>query len=302
MSTVSQQQAPPYEDGFVDVNGMHVHFVRAGTGKPLLLLHGLAGSTRNWRNSIGALAQVASVYAIDMVNTGKSQRVRGLDAGLETTADRVAATMDALGWTQADIAGHSHGGAVALMLAARHPERVRSLILIAPANPYSHVGDRLARAYNTPVGRALVRIGPYLPRRILLAALARMYGDPKRATYSTLENYTEGLRVPGTMQHILEIVHMWFADMEKLAAALPRVAGIPILLLWGDRDRAVDPASAVELQRILPQAELHVVQGAGHVVFEEMPEEANRVMVEWLRRDLQPSASIAAHCDSTSIA
>ena len=293
-------QVPTHEDGFVDVKGVRVHFVHAGAGRPILLLHGLAGSTRNWRTSMGALARVASVYAIDQVNMGKSQRVRGLDAGLEATADRVAETMDALGLVVADIAGHSHGGAVALMLAARHPERVSRMILVAPANPYSHVGDWLARAYDTPIGKALARVGPYLPRRILLAALSRMYGDPKRASGSVLENYTEGLRIRGTMQHILKIVHGWFPNMERLAAALPRVANIAILLLWGDRDRAVDPASAVYLQRVLPQAELHVVKGAGHVVFEEMPEEANRIMVEWLRRenDLQPgtrhgSASVA---------
>ena len=297
---MSQQQALPFEDGFVNVEGARVHFVHAGSGRPILLLHGLAGSTRNWRNSMPALAQIASVYAIDMVNMGRSQRVAGLDAGLEATADRVAATMDALGLEVADIAGHSHGGAVALMLAARHPERVRSLILAAPANPYSHVGDRLARAYNTPLGGAAARIGPFLPRRILLAALGRMYGDPKRATYDVLENYTEGLRVPGTMQHVLQIVHGWFTEMEKLAAVLPRVAGVPTLLLWGDRDGAVDPASAAELQRILPQAELSLVHGAGHVVFEEMPDEANWIMVEWLRRDHSPAA-IAVADDSAAV-
>lgn len=290
---MSQQQALPYEDGFVDVNGARVHFVHAGSGRPILLLHGLAGSTRNWRNSMEALAEVANVYAIDQINMGKSQRVRGLDAGLEATADRVAATMDALGLAVADIAGHSHGGAVALMLAARHPGRVRSLILVAPANPFSHVGDRLARAYNTPIGRIVARIGPFLPRRILLAALGRMYGDPKRANYDVLENYTEGLRIPGTMQHVLGIVRGWFTEMEKLAAALPRVAGVPILLLWGDRDRAVDPASAVDLQHVLPRAELHLVKGAGHVVFEEMPEEANRIMVNWLQRDQSRNVIVA---------
>jgi pimeloyl-ACP methyl ester carboxylesterase len=300
MSTVAQQWVP-FEDGFVDVAGTRTHFVHAGSGRPLLLIHGLAGSTRNWRKSIGALAQVASVYAIDQINMGKSQRVGGLDAGLEATADRVVAMMDALGLTVADVAGHSHGGAVALMLAARQPERVRSLILVAPANPYSHVGDWLVRAYNTPLGRAVALVGPYLPRRLQLVALRRMYGDPKRATDDVLENYTEGLRIPGTMQHLLEIVHGWFANMERLAAVLPGVADTPILLLWGDRDRAVDPASAVDLQRVLPQAELHVVRGAGHVVFEEMPEEANRIMLEWLRRDLQPTVSVASNIGSTSV-
>ena len=135
------------EQSFIDVSGARMHVLHAGTGKPLLLIHGLVGSSANWLGNFDALTQIASVYAIDQINMGKSERIPGLDAGLEATTDRVAVAMTALGLAQADIVGASHGGAVALMLAARHPERVRSLILFAPANPFSHVGDTLVRFY-----------------------------------------------------------------------------------------------------------------------------------------------------------
>ena len=273
------------EELSVDVSGARMHVLHAGTGRPLLLIHGLVGSSANWRGCIDALAQVASVYAIDQINMGKSQRIAGLDAGLEAAADRVAAAMTALGLAAADIAGHSHGGAVALMLAARHPERVRSLILFAPANPFSHAGDRLLRLYTTPLGRLTARIGPYLPARMQRWALGRMFGDPARIPQDCLQRYREGLRVPGTMQHILAIVDCWFADMAKLEAVLPSVAQVPALLVWGDRDHAVDPASAVPLQGILRQSELRIAPGAGHILFEEMPEESNRILLDWLCRD-----------------
>jgi pimeloyl-ACP methyl ester carboxylesterase len=193
--------------------------------------------------------------------------------------------MDALGLTQSDIVGHSHGGAVTLMLAARHPERVRSLILIAPANPYSHVGDALLRSYNRPLGRLIARAGPYLPRKIQRYALGRMYGDPSRVTERCLQGYIDSLRVPGTIQHILAIVRDWFPEMAKLEVALPRIAKIPTLLVWGDRDRAVDPASADRLLEVLPNSELRKIHDAGHIPFEEMPEQTNRVMLDWLDRD-----------------
>jgi 4,5:9,10-diseco-3-hydroxy-5,9,17-trioxoandrosta-1(10),2-diene-4-oate hydrolase len=179
---------------------------------------------------------------------------------------------------------------------------VRSLILFAPANPYSHVADWLVRAYNTPLGRLFVWTAPYLPRRLQLAGLGRMYGDPARIADGCLQDYVDGLRVPGTMRHILTIVRDWFVDMGKLEMALPRVVGVPTLLVWGDRDRAVDPASAAELQRVLPQAQLLVIQGAGHVAFEEMPEEANQIMLEWLRRDQRPAASSAKRGGSATVA
>jgi pimeloyl-ACP methyl ester carboxylesterase len=292
------QTIPPFEEASIHVLGARVHYLHAGSGRPMLLIHGLVGSSANWRRNIEVLSRSASVYAIDLVNMGRSQRISGLDASLEATADQVAATMDALGLDQADIAGHSHGGAVSLMLAARHPQRVRSLILFAPANPFSYLGDFLVRVYTTPVGRLAARLGPYLPRRIHAIALARMYGDPARIAEDTLPTYIGALRIRGTVPHILSIVRRWFADMAKLKAALPRVASIPTLLVWGDRDRAVDPASAVPLQRILRNSELYIVPGGGHVLFDEMPEEANRLMLNWLSRDSSASAASIADQDT----
>jgi pimeloyl-ACP methyl ester carboxylesterase len=270
---------------FIDVLGARMHYVRTGSGPALLLIHGIVGSESNWRRNIAALAQNASVYALDLVNMGKSQRVAGADIDLEATADRVAACMDALGLDQADIAGHSHGGAVALMLAARHPERVRSLILFAPINPFNTFEKSLIRLYKTAPGRMLARCAPYLPRPVQLIALGRMYGDPARIVKETLGGYIDGMRVAGTVDHILAIVRGWYADLASLKAALPLVAQVPTLLIWGDRDRAVSVSSGMKLHRELPESELVIISGGGHVVFEEMPEECDRAMVRWLSRN-----------------
>ena len=125
------------------VDGVRVHYGTAGRGPALVLVHGLVGSVANWRRNVDELSKYATVYAVDMANMGQSQRVAGLDASMAATADRLAGFMAALGLERADIAGHSHGGAVAMMFAARHPERVRSLILFAPANPFCDLGHVL---------------------------------------------------------------------------------------------------------------------------------------------------------------
>jgi pimeloyl-ACP methyl ester carboxylesterase len=275
-----------YMKADADVLGARVHYLHAGSGRPMVLIHGLVGSSLIWRRNVAALAQQAGVYAIDLPNMGKSQRIPDLDATLEATADRVAAFMDAVGIEQADLVGHSHGGAVSLMLAARHPERVRSLILFAPANPYSHFKELLLRLYRTPLGRLVALAAPYVPLRLQLLTLGRMYGDPKRIAKGSLSGYTDGMRVPGTIRHMLNIVRGWSADMAALKAALPRVASVPTLLVWGDRDSTVDPASAMQLQRVLWNSELRIVRGGGHIVCEELPEESDRIMLDWMRRDL----------------
>lgn len=270
------------EEAFAQVGGARVHYQRAGSGRPLLLLHGLVGSAQNWRQNINFLARDANVYAVDLFNMGESDRVPGLDAGLEATADRLAALMDAVGLGEADIAAHSHGGAVAMMFAARHPDRVRRLILFAPANPFCDLGDQLIRFYQTRFGMWFARKIPSLPRRLKATALSRMYGDPSRVSLEALEGYTAGLRIPGTIDHVLQVIQRWFVDMGLLRSALTVLAAKPTLLIWGDRDRAVGLNSARELQRTLPQSTLLVLPGVGHIAFEEMPEICNQAMRDWL--------------------
>lgn len=275
---------PGCEEVFVDVVGARVCYRHAGSGRPMLLIHGMLGSSANWRNNIDALAEHGSVYAIDLVNMGRSARVGGLDAGLRATANRIVAVMDALDLAEADIVAHSHGGAVALMLAALHPRRVRRLILFAPANPYCRSSDFMVRVYSTPWGGLLAWMLPYLPASIQRIALGEMYGGADRVADACLQEIVDGLRSPGTLRHILCIIRCWFTDMAKLRRALRRVKRIPTLLVWGDRDCTVSLSSAIKLKRKLRAAELVVVPGGGHSVFEETPAESNRIMLAWLDR------------------
>ena len=281
-------------DDYAMVKGAKVHYQRAGSGRPLLLLHGLVGSARNWRQNISFLSRDCCVYAVDLFNMGESERVPGLDAGLEATADRLVEYMDAVGIDEADIAAHSHGGAVAMMLAARHPGRVRSLILFAPANPFCDLGHPLIRFYQTRLGVWLARQIPWLPRMLKATALSRMYGDPARVSEGALEGYIEGLRVPGTIDHVMQIVQRWFVDMGLLRSALAEVAMKPTLLIWGDRDRAVGLNSGRELQKMLRLSRLVVLPGVGHIPFEEMPEVCNEAMREWLLRLLPSELKLTA--------
>jgi pimeloyl-ACP methyl ester carboxylesterase len=284
----SEFESEETEEAFVDVVGARVYYRHAGIGRPMLLIHGLVGSSANWRNNIASLARHASVYAIDLVNMGKSQRVDGLDAGLRATANRIVAVMDALNLTDADIVAHSHGGAVALMLAAYHPRRVRRLILFAPANPYSRSSDLMIRTYSTPWGGLLAWMLPYLPAPLQRIALGEMYGGVNRVVDACLREIVDGLRQPGTVCHVLSIVRCWFADMARLRRALRRIKRIPTLLVWGDRDQTVSPNSALRLKRKLRGSELIVVPGCGHSVFEETPDQSNRIMLEWLTRHPSP--------------
>jgi pimeloyl-ACP methyl ester carboxylesterase len=275
---------PRLEEKKIQIDGHYMHCLVTGSGAPLILLHGLLGSAEAWIPSLARLGQVSKIYAIDALGIGHSERVPGLDARLAAQADRVAEFMERAGLERADILGTSHGGAVAMMLAGRHPERVRSLVLHAPANPFSNFADPLLHFYRSPLGEWFAHRVPNMPELLQELALGRMYGDNKFFNRSTLEMYMRSLRVPGTVNYLLNILNNWFEDMRILEPVLGKLREIPTQLLWGTRDRAVSLASGRALQKVLDHAELEILHGLGHLPYEEAPETFAEAVNEFLRK------------------
>jgi pimeloyl-ACP methyl ester carboxylesterase len=256
---------------FIPVQGARMRCLITGNGPSLLLLHGLLGTADAWGPASQRLAGGSTVYIPDALGIGGSDRVPGLDVSLTATAHRLIELMDAKGIERADIVGTSHGGAVALMLAAFYPERVRSLVLHAPANPFSDIADPLIRFYRTPLGRWFASRIPTVPAGVQSLALGRMYGDTRRLQSGSVERYIASLRVQGTVEYVLSILDRWELDMAALEAALPSVRHVPTLLLWGDHDRAVSLRSGERLLEYFDRASLVVIPGAGHLPHEEVP-------------------------------
>jgi pimeloyl-ACP methyl ester carboxylesterase len=261
----------PEREEFVRVQDARMRCLVTGGGPSLLLLHGLLGTADAWGPATQRLASHSTVYAPDALGIGGSDRVPKLDVSLTATASRFIEFIDRKGIAQADIVGTSHGGSVALMLAALYPERVRSLVLHAPANPFSDVADPLIRFYRTALGRWFAGRLPTVPASVQALGLGRMYGDASRVRSGSLERYIASLRIPGTVSYVLSILDRWEMDMASLQAALPAVRRVPALLLWGDRDRAVSLRSGERLVEYFDHASLLVIPGAGHLPHEEVP-------------------------------
>jgi pimeloyl-ACP methyl ester carboxylesterase len=260
------------EKHWVEVEGHQMHCLKSGAGPDLILLHGLLGTASTWELTLPGLAAHSTVYAVDALGIGESERVPGMDARLRAQADRMVEFMDKSGLRCADFLATSHGGAVALMLAANYPSRVRNLVLHAPANPYSHLADPLIRFYLSGLGTWFAHRITSLPEPMQALALGRMYGDPTQLREGSLGKYIGSLRVPGTVANVLGMLSSWFDDMRQLEIALKHVSQFPALLLWGDRDRAVALESAEPLKQCFAQAEFAVIPGAGHLPYEECPE------------------------------
>src|ERR1700678_1353321 len=145
------------------LDGARIRYLRAGSGPTLILLHGLLGYSFSWRYTMPALAPYAAVYAPDMMGAGFSDRPSGIDHSMRGTARRLLRFIKGLGIASCDLLGTSHGGAVAMIAAAEclgkdSGLRIRRLVLVAPVNPYSAHGRRLAPFFGSNFGAALFRL------------------------------------------------------------------------------------------------------------------------------------------------
>ncbi len=257
-------------------------YLRCGSGPPLILIHGLMAFSFSWRFTLPALAPHFTCYAVDLLGMGHSERVPDLPVDFDSQARRMAQFMDAVSIDSADVIGTSHGGAVAMTLAAHTPERVRRLVLVAPANPWSKIGSVLAAIIATRVGRYLFLRLASRWNEAAKARMVRMYGDPSRMPPDSFPTYSAAVAIPGTLEQVARMMLSWRHDLSALKRSLPRISHLPTLLVWGTRDRIVDPRSAARLQAAFSNAKLVMIEGAGHLPYEEAPEEFNRILLEFL--------------------
>jgi pimeloyl-ACP methyl ester carboxylesterase len=273
------------------IDGGRMRYLRTGSGPTLILLHGLLGYSFSWRFTTPALAPYATVYAPDMIGAGFSDRVPGVDHSLRATANRLLRFAANLSITSFDLLGTSRGGAVAAMAAAEgldkpHLPRVNRLILVAPVNPYSAHGRRLAPFFGSSLGTALFRLTVGRMKFLYPYWHSRMYGERSRIPPGTLEGYTAPLAKPELFEHALSIVKTWKEDLRLLEMTLPKLANIPTLMIWGSKDTAVYASSAEPLRKFFPKSRLIVFPGIGHLPYEECPEEFNRAVIEFLRHPM----------------
>lgn len=220
-----------------------VWWIEVGEGPPLLLLHGYGGSARWWVRNVRPLSAVRRVYIPDLPGFGRSTLRSPFT--LEGAADRLAAWMDAIGVERADVLAHSMGGLTALLLAAHHPDRVRTQVLCAPAG---------------------VPFTTHLPGIALRALRSRSGGDQRFTAIVIAGSLRTGPRV------------MWQAVQQLRAADIQRVlhaVRAPTLLLWGDRDHLLPVSGAPLIAGAIQGARLVVIPGAGHNLMYEQADLVN---------------------------
>jgi pimeloyl-ACP methyl ester carboxylesterase/creatinine amidohydrolase/Fe(II)-dependent formamide hydrolase-like protein len=272
--------------GFAPVNGTRLFYEVKGTGPDVVLIHGGQLDCRMWDDQFAAFSRDFRVIRYDVRGYGGSYQ----PDRLYSDADDLAGLLDYLGVEKVHIVGLSLGGRIAIDLAVTHPARVASLTLAGPGlSGYEPPGGAESDLRMWNIIKAAHDEGPE-------QATALWLKDPFMAP--AME---QARLVPGLRRIARENAHCWLKDpllqRPPKPAAAERLGEIkaPTLLVLGDRDVSQIKATVETLEKGISGSKKAVVQGAGHMVNMEKPDDFNRAVLGFLRRlGPRPSSSATA--------
>ncbi|EMR02581.1 alpha/beta fold hydrolase [Cesiribacter andamanensis] len=276
------------ESRTINTNGpiRQVHYLKAGQGPPLLLLHGGGGHASEWIPLLKPLAQHFEVYAPDRPGCGLSDffNYRGVDVQAHAVAF-LQSFLDAAGLQRAVVAGHSMGGYFSVCFALRHPERVQQLLLLgAPAGinrwiPYllRLLGTRgLNRLLLHTLARPSKQNAAFIHKQLLVA-------HPEQLSDAYLEHAYYSLLLPGSRKSfntLLENV-LSVGGWKKRLLVTGQLSSLqlPVGFLWGDRDAFERPATGRAKAGTIPRHTFDVVAQAGHALWLDQPEKTSQLLL-----------------------
>lgn len=224
---VSAQEKPAADrSGYAPVNGLELYYEIHGSGEPLILLHGGLGAIDMFASMLPALAEDRRVIAVDLQGHGRTADIdRPIDVRL--MADDIAGLMDFLDIQQADLAGYSMGGGVALQTAIRHPEKARRLVIIS--TPYKR------DAFYPGILAQQAQMGPEAAEMMKQTPMYELYAHiaPRPEDWTRLI-----VKIAETMK----VDYDWTEDIKKIS--------VPVLIVAGDAD-IFPPSHAVEFFGLL---------------------------------------------------
>ena len=257
-------------------------FVQQGTGTPVIMIHGIAASLHDWDELIPDLTKHGyASYALDLLGHGDSPKPNLRTYQMDWVFEHFVNWMQSLHLSEpAIIIGHSLGGYLALEYARRASASTRGLILVNPFYSRSQLPFFLRRSYSSRNLRGLIAgKTPEWMFRVIVDFTSRALGHsdgllhslPEHVRAQTAFDYTR--TAPG--------VYNLPSVISDLTEFLPQI-NIPTLVVWGDRDQTLAPASFTKMIETLPHAQGRVMR-AGHVPHQSNAKEFNQMVLEFVR-------------------
>ncbi len=276
---------------FVNIDGLKTHFVRKGEQGPVIvLLHGFGSSTYTWRLNVEELAKKHQVYALDLKGFGLTAKPKDGNYHVGAYADQLRRFLDVMKLPKVILAGNSMGGAVAMNLALRYPERVEGLILIDAAPPnFAPMGG----VENNKAERTKEETKPQATQSVLRSVLTRAlvnksmveaglkgaYHKPEAfVTPEMVEIYYRPLTIDGALEAL--------ASMGKppKTEPLPPLDTLkkPVLIIWGRHDKVIPVSVADYFAKTISGSKKVILEDSGHLPHEEEALTFNRLVSEFV--------------------
>ena len=271
--------------------GQRIHYRDQGQrgGPAIILVHGANASLHTWEPLVERLGPDYRVVTLDLPGHGLTGATPDTDYSAEGMMEAVDVVAAKLGLDHFILGGNSMGGWVAWRYALAHPDRVDALLLLDASGmplrkgekaPPSNVGFRVLEY---PFGRWLAtRI---TPRMLVEESLRGSVEKQDIVDDAMIDRYWELLRFPGNRE-----ATVMRAKMDREPAVAARVGEIraPTLILFGDRDRVINPSAALTFHERIAGSEMLIEKGIGHLPMEEAPDQTAAAISDFLKRRLVP--------------
>jgi pimeloyl-ACP methyl ester carboxylesterase len=266
------------EEKRVKVGDFEVAYLEGGRGPTALLVHGFGGDKEHWTRFARQLTDQYHVVAVDLPGFGESSRIEGLSYAPQEQAKRIEELRLVLGLKKVHILGNSMGGMIAGVYARQYPDQVLSLTLINSAGIRSPEPSDLSRELAQGRNPLVVESREDMDRLLDFSFHKRPFipGPVVDKLYETNAPHKEWNR------RIFKEIQ---ANGTVVEDALPEIR-VPVLVLWGDKDRVLNVSATRTVQRIKPDAEIRILADCGHAPMIERADETAEIVLEFLKNSL----------------
>jgi len=273
------------------VQGQKIYVETGGSGEAVVLIHGFGGSTYSWREVMPELAKQHRVVALDLFGFGFTERPKRLRRySREGQISLILGVLDELGIDRAHLVGHSYGGGIATALALRHPDRVRSLVLVDSTNPNYARARRKNFAELQPLTWAFVR-GLALRPDTVRKALERSWYDDSLITDEMVDAYLKRLEIEGAARAYRGLT-VPFNSPEEAEALYVHDLQVPALVIWGEDDELIKVEEGRVAAGEIKGARFVALEDCGHNPMEEKPEAFLANLLPFLTAPPLPPTSV----------
>jgi pimeloyl-ACP methyl ester carboxylesterase len=248
-----------------------------GRGHPVVVVHRLLASSATWQDVLAPASAGRPAIAVDLPGFGRSDRPWPYDYTVDGAARALLTYLDARGITRAALVGNSLGGAVAMLIAAEHPERINHLVLVSPATAQARIKWPVGVLRTRGLGEAALAAA----RRPFVAYGLRhwLFAEAARVTDAVIDDAWIPLTVPGTNRAALAAIR---TDRSRFRGLEDRIR-VRTLVVWGAEDRLLPASDGSRLAEHIPGSRLVVLPDAGHLSQREQPAAFARAVAPFLK-------------------